>query len=333
MLTPKENFLELLKGGQPDHLVNQYEPFAFVLFEDPVLLAYEFNRIPGQDVKDGWGTVIRWKAGEHAGMPWITEENKVCPDITQWRKYLKAPDLTASFDWSVAKAAASKIDRKEHLVTTAMVTGLFERSHFLMGFEDTLMNFMLEPEAMHEVLDYILDYKLEYAKVVIDNVQPDVMLLHDDWGAKTRMFMSPEVWREFFKPRVAKLHKYIKDRGVLTLFHADSYLANIIEDMAEVDIDIWQGVLPQNNIPDLQKRLEKINARMLLMGGIDGGVIDIPSWTEEIIRKETQRACDEYVPGGRYIPCITYGLAESMFPGVYEAISAEIDKYSPKFFK
>lgn len=333
MLTSRENLLALLNGGQPDRLVNQYDPFGFIIFEDPVLLSYEFNRIPGQDIADGWGTIIRWKAGEHAGMPYITDDNKVCPDVTEWKKYVKAPDLSRSFDWSKAQAAAAQVDRKEKLVTTAMVTGLFERSHFLMGFEDTLMNFMLEPEAMHELLDYILDYKLEYAKVLIDNVNPDAMLLHDDWGAKTRLFMSPEVWREFFKPRVAKLHKYIKDRGVLTLFHADSYLSNIIEDMAEVDIDIWQGVLPQNDIPDLQKRLEKINARMLLMGGIDGGVIDMPGWTQADIAKETQRACDAYVSGGRYIPCITYGLPESMFPGVYEAISEEIEKYSPTFFK
>ena len=333
MLTSRENFLELLNRGKPDRLVNQYDPFEFVLFEDPVLLAYEFNRIPGQDIKDGWGTVIRWKAGEHAGMPWITEESKVCPDITEWKKYVKAPDLTVSFDWARAKEAVSKIDRKAKLVTAAMVTGLFERSHFLMGFEDTLMNYKLEPEAMHELLDYILDYKLQYAKVLIDNLQPDVMLLHDDWGAKTRLFMSPDDWREFLKPRTAKLHEYIKSRGVLTLFHADSYLADIIEDMAQIDIDVWQGVLPQNNIPALQKRLDSINAHMLLMGGIDGGVIDFPNWTENDIRIETRRACDEYVPGGRFIPSITYGLAESIYPGVYEAISAEIDTYSPKFFE
>ena len=333
MLTPKENFLELYNGGKPDSLVNQYDPFHFILFEDPMLLKYEFNRLPGQDVKDGWGTVIRWKAGEHAGMPFITNENKVCPDISQWRKYVKMPDLSVALDWTVAQAAASTVDRKEKFVTTAMVTGLFERSHFLMGFEDTLMNFLLEPDAMHELLDYILEYKLQYAKILIDNLQPDVMLLHDDWGAKTRLFMSPEAWREFIKPRTAKLHKYIKDRGVLTLFHADSYLANIIEDMAEIDIDIWQGVLPDNNIPNLQKRLDKISAQMLLMGGIDGGMIDFPDWKEEAVRAETRRACDEYVPGGRFIPCITYGLAESIYPGLYEAISDEIGEYSAKFFK
>ena len=37
-----------------------------------------------------------------------------------------------------------------------------------MGFEDTLMNFLLEPEAMEELLDYITDYKLTYAQILVE---------------------------------------------------------------------------------------------------------------------------------------------------------------------
>ena len=39
MLTPRENYLELVKGGKPDRLVNGYEPFAFI-FSDPLLKKY-----------------------------------------------------------------------------------------------------------------------------------------------------------------------------------------------------------------------------------------------------------------------------------------------------
>jgi hypothetical protein len=332
MLTARENFLELLGGGTPERLVNQYEPFEFILVEP--LLAQSINRKEGEDIPDAWGTVIRWKKGEHAGMPYITEDNKVCPDVTQWRKYVKAPNITnPAFDWSAATDLIRKTNRREKLVTLFMPTGLFEQCHFLMGFEDTLMNLLIEPKAMHELLDYILNWKMLYAKELIDHLGPDAILLHDDWGAKTRLFMSPEIWREFFKPRFEKLHKYIKNRGVLVIHHADSYCSEILEDMEEIHIDVWQGVLPQNNIPALQERLDAIDARMLLMGGIDAGVIDFPDWTEEAVRAETRRACDEYVPGGRFIPCITYGLPESIYPGVFECISDEIDKYGPEFYR
>lgn len=70
------------------------------------------------------------------------------------------------------------------------------------------------------------------------------------------------------------------------MHHADSYLEPIVEDMAEIGVDIWQGVLNTNNIAAIS---QKVGDRMLLMGGIDS-VIDREDATEEEIRKETRRA-------------------------------------------
>ena len=56
------------------------------------------------------------------------------------------------------------------------------------------------------------------------------------------------------------------DHGVLVMHHADSFLEPIVEDMAEIGVDVWQGVLPENDILKLQKQLD---GRMTLMGGID----------------------------------------------------------------
>ena len=35
-----------------------------------------------------------------------------------------------------------------------------------MTFEDTLTNFLLEPEAMHELIDAICEYRLTYMKLI-----------------------------------------------------------------------------------------------------------------------------------------------------------------------
>lgn len=329
MLTPRANYFELLNGGKPDRFVNQYEPFKFV-FGDPISAVARGGRAPGKDAKDGWGTVIRWKAGDHAGVPYITDETKVCPDITEWRKYVHAPNIAgASNDWSLVQGRAAEIDRDSYMVTCLMSTGLFEQSHFLMGFEDTLMNFLLEPEAMHELLDYILDFKMDYADRLITNIHPDAILFHDDWGAKDRLFMSRDTWVEFFKPRYEKLFGFMRSRGVHVVLHADSWCENIASDMVDVGISTWQGVLPSNDIPKLQKEL---NGRMLLMGGIDAGQLDFEDWSREAVNAEVARVCREYGPGGGFIPCITYGLAESIYPGLYEAISEEIDKQSKIYF-
>ena len=45
----------------------------------------------------------------------------------------------------------------------------------------------------------------------------------------------------------------IRSRGVIAIHHGDAYLADIVEDMAEIGVQCWQGVLPENNIPELQQ--------------------------------------------------------------------------------
>lgn len=322
-MNSREIYMAMVKGKKPERFLNQYEPFAFVLM-DPMLANAIGGRKEGYDLPDAWGTMIRWKQGDHAAMPYITEENKVCPDICNWRKFVKSPSIDFPKEaWKAAEDYAASIDRKEKLVTAFMATGLFEQSHFLMGFEDTLMNLLTEPEAMHELLDYILKWKLAYAKNLIDHLNPDVIFSHDDWGAKDRLFMSADTFREFFKPRYEKLYGYIVSRGVQVVHHADSYCANIIEDMIDMHITTWQGIIPDNDIKNLQKQLD---GRLILMGGIDGGVFDFEAWNEDQIRKEVRRACQDILSARGFIPCITYGLPESIYPGVFEIIEDEIYK-------
>ena len=49
--------------------------------------------------------------------------------------------------------------------------------------------------------------------------------------------------------------------------------------MAEIGIQVWQGTLPENNIPALQKHLR---GRLVLMGGM-GAAIDRADATPEEI--------------------------------------------------
>jgi len=117
----------------------------------------------------------------------------------------------------------------------------------------------------------------------------------------------------------------MKEKGVIIIHHGDSFMEPVVEDMVELGVDVWQGVLPQNDIPKLQKQLA---GRMTLMGGIDASIVDRADSTEEEIRREVRRACEEYAPGGHFIPCITYGGPGCLFPHVDPIIDDEIDRYN-----
>ena len=327
-MTAKEIFLELLKpDGRPERQLVQYEALQMAL-GDPAGGFLHKGRRPGATITDLWGTVIEWPEGAPGSMPLVTEENKVIKDITRWRDFVHAPDVVGgSSDPEAWKEFREKQRAKagdERLVAGFMGTGIFEQCHFLMPFQEVLTNLYDHPDEMHELIEYITEFRLAYVKQIIDGLQPDVIFSHDDWGTKDALFMKPEMWREFFKEPYRRFYGYIRERGVIAIHHADSYLVPIVEDMAEIGIQVWQGVLPENDIPALQERL---GGRMVLMGGI-GAAIDREDAGEEEVRSYVHDALHRYCPGGHFIPSITYGIAGTVYKHVDPWIDDEIRKYN-----
>ena len=334
MLTAKQNFLETLKkDGHPDRLVNQYEFGAFLPgdpIENFVRGSYYMGMEPKKDV---FGTELIWPADTVAVMPHVTEENKVIKDVTHWRDQVKIPDIQKELAddslWTGFLERVAAVDRNEQLLMPFMHTGVFERLHFLMGFEDLFVNLLTEEEAMHELCDAIGDYRLGVFKTLIDHVHPDMILSHDDWGAKNSLFLSPEVWREFIKPQYQKIYNYVHDQGIIIVHHADSYLEPLLEDMIDLHIDVWQGVLPQNNIDAL---LEQADGRITLMGGLEMAICDMPDTTEEQVREQTRLVLDKWGDKKHFIPSITYGGPGTLYEQNYGYISDEIAKYNKAHF-
>ena len=326
MLTKKQNFLETIKpDGHPDRLVNDYE-FIQAVMCDPIQRFTRGNRKKGCTTKDQWGTTYVWPEYELFAFP--SEADLVCPDVTEWKDTVKVPDLIANCSapelWEDAKNAAAKVNRDEQLVLSFMGTGVYEQAHNLLSIAELLCDIKLEPEATLELLEAIGEYRFNYTKLLVDNLHPDIIISHDDWGSKNTLFMSPDDWRTFIKPQYVKMYKYMKDNGVLIMHHADSYCQPLIEDMVDLGIDVWQGVLNTNDIPAMSKQL---NGRMTLMGGIDS-LIDRADSTEEEIRAEVRKVCETYGPCGHFIPSITYGLPGTLFPHVQGFMVDEINRYN-----
>ncbi|KNZ40587.1 uroporphyrinogen decarboxylase family protein [Acetobacterium bakii] len=326
MLTKKQNLVEVMKGGNPDRFVKQYEAFAMMM-RTPI------TRIKppiGGEIVNEWGVTIRWPEGQLGAFPVHDEEHIVIKDITKWRDYVKAPSVECSEEsWAVAIADAEAVDRNDQYVTVFVAPGIFEQVHYLMSMEEALMAYYEEPEAMHELIDYIVEFELKLAKEFVDHLHPDAVFHHDDWGSQINSFISPAMFEEFFVPAYKKIYGYYKDNGVeLIIHHSDSYAANLVPAMIEMGIDIWQGVMTTNHVPDL---IKEYGGKITFMGDIDSGVIDFPGWTKENIEEKVETACRRC--GKLYfIPGASQGLNVSSFPGVYEATDEAIDRMTKEMF-
>ncbi len=338
MLTKRQNLLETIRGGKPDRFVNQYEafdcsprsPFGMIM-GDPVSATSAMPAPGGPPVKDAWGVTRAWPANVPGAFPVHDAEHKVLKDITQWEKVVKAPRLDyPQSEWDKYKPQIAEVDRNEVFVTIFGAPGIFEQIHYLMGMDDSLIAFYEEPEAMKELINYITEWKLGYAKLLCDNFAPEVIFQHDDWGSHRSSFISPDMFEEFFLEPYKKWYGYYKKRGVqIIAHHNDAYSANLVPFMIEMKMDIWQGCVSTNNVPELVK---KYGGKISFMGDIDNGLVDRGDWTQELVAKHVRRACEEN--GKHYfIPCITQGGKGAVYNGVYDAISAEIVKMSKEMFK
>ena len=329
MLTTKQNFLETIHGGNPDRFVNQYEYLQLV--GTPISANQPRPKKGGEPVMDAWGVTRSFPENVPGPFPVHTPEKIVIKDIENWRDYVKVPSVKFDDDaWGPFIEMANKVDKNEKFVAVMEAPGIFEQSHYLCEIQNTLMYFYTNPDELKEVYEMITDYEYAMAEEICSHLHPDAVFHHDDWGSQQSTFISPDMFREFIKPCYEKVYGYYKQHGVeLIVHHSDSYAATLVPDMIDMGIDVWQGVMRTNNIKEL---IDKYGGKISFMGGIDSASVDHDGWNREEIIREVRRSCDEF--GSKYyIPCTSQGGPDSVYPGVYQVVSEEIDNYSKEYFK
>jgi len=330
MLTPKQNFLEVKNGGHPDRFVKQYEYFVPMFTPIGKMIGMP---MPGElNYVNGWGVTSSWAPGQPGAFPVHTPDKIVCKDIEHWQDYVHAPDpkKVSETAWEEYQARFESIDPNEQYAAPFLSPGIFEQTHYLMEIKNCLIAFYENPDEMHELIKYLVDWELQVAELVCDHIPCKAMFHHDDWGSQTSTFLSPDMWAEFFLDPYKELYGYWKERGVeIIIHHSDSYAATLVPYMIEVGIDVWQGVMNSNNIPEL---IEKYGGQITFMGGVDSATIDYEGWTQEVVDQRVKEACDACGPL-YFIPCASQGLPLSNFPGVYAATDDAIDRYSKIYWE
>jgi len=328
MSTPRENFLKHVFNDDPRWLGDPFNCFnytaspGFPFFLDAAANAHKrVTRGGGFGVPDAWGVFWDWPEDQPGPTPDNSGDKKVIKDITRWREFFDFPDLD-NLDWTDSLKLAESADRENKIVMVQSPRGMFEFSHAMMGFEDALENYLLEPDDMYDLLSAYTDWKIKAAGLTIDNMQPDIIVNFSDWGAKHQMFLPPRVWREILKPLYARFHGYVRSRGVIAMNHCDSFAEDVCEDMVEIGIQVWQGCTPENNIPAI---IEKTGGELLIWGGVNMPVIDDPYVTEEAVRAHIRETLDKYAPTKRFVPMYCSWLP--LYPGVKEIGRDEMEKY------
>lgn len=186
--------------------------------------------------------------------------------------------------------------------------GILQTAAQVRGYDKIFLDFAINPEMGHAVLDkvsaIINEMYRHYMLAVGDYAQ--VVTITDDQGTQNSLMMSPAMFQEFIKPRLKSLIDTIKaNADVKVLMHCDGAILRIVEDLIEIGVDILNPIQTVvDGFEDTFALKEKFGEHVCFHGGIDVQQV-LPNASPEEIHQEVKNRLYDLGRGGGYIiaPC------------------------------
>jgi uroporphyrinogen decarboxylase len=139
---------------------------------------------------------------------------------------------------------------KDYYICGVTVTTMFETAWALRGLDKLLMDFALDPDLAVRIMDIPFQYHLAAAKRLV-KMGVDMIWTGDDVGAQQSMIISPDMWRQFFKPRMAQFFAELKaiNPDLKIAYHSDGAIQPIIDDLVEIGLDVLNPIQPASMDP------------------------------------------------------------------------------------
>ena len=266
---------------------------------------------------DEWGAV--WKMPKVDGHYFDMISNPLRgADFDHVRKYIwpdgKDPALAAGLADEARKVF---MESRAALVLDARIgNGFFHTGAIIEGYEEMFTDLAFAPEKVNYILDHILDLKLNYFETLLSEVGEQIHIVRelDDLGSQQGLLISPEMYREYIKPRQKILFDFIKRKapGVKLLFHSCGSIYPIIPDLIEIGVDILNPVQVSAADMDSAKLKREFGKEITFWGGgIDTQQV-LPHGTPLEVKDEVRRRIDDLAPGGGFVFATVHNIQEDV---------------------
>ncbi|MBI4892286.1 MAG: hypothetical protein HY821_16790 [Acidobacteria bacterium] len=159
----------------------------------------------------------------------------------------QAPPVPPSAGPEFERERARALSHMERYYLKSGWISIFEVMHAVRRFEDVLMDLTVDVPEIHALADLILDYQLRTIRYLLAR-GADAIQFGDDFGTSTGLMISPQVWRRFFRPRYEVLFQAVRAAGKAIFFHTCGNNTRILEDLADLGIDVIWPQLPSYRV-------------------------------------------------------------------------------------
>jgi len=200
----------------------------------------------------------------------------------------EAPGLLAGAERALAA------DRGAHFALPNFGFALFERAWSLRGFDQLLMDMVDQREWVEELLERITAIQVALAKRFVA-LGVDGGYFGDDYGAQQSMLFSPRIWRQLFKPRLARMFAVFRDAGLPVILHSDGDIWPILPDLVEIGLNCLNPVQPE--VLEHQRLFREWGRQLSFYGGISTQTV-MPAGSPDEVEQAACRCIRNLAPDG-----------------------------------
>ncbi|MFA7005745.1 MAG: uroporphyrinogen decarboxylase family protein, partial [Verrucomicrobiia bacterium] len=244
---------------------------------------YQKQFLDSNTFVDEWG-VKRMLTGDC--VPHVMESP--IKDISRHGDY-RFPDATAPHRFETLERALKLVDGKRAIIWN--LRDGFSDMRDMLGYEEAMMQMLLEPEHFAALLDRVVDYNLTLARVGVERFGVEVIATTDDVANNTGLLMSPGSYFDVIGPSFRKVIGGYRSLGCHVIKHCDGDIRPLLDFWIESGISCLDPIDPAGGLhmPTMKKQY---GDRICLKGNIDcagvlrsGTVEEVEAAVRELLRE------------------------------------------------
>ncbi len=205
---------------------------------------------------------------------------------------------------SLSEGAKRLREKTDRAIIGLFGGNLFEVGQFLYRNDRFMMLLAAEPKHAHDFLDKLIEIHLANLEKFLTAVGEyiDIILFGDDLGMQTGPIISPQMYREFFKPR----HKLLWNRAkqladVKVMLHCCGGVRELMPDLIEAGLDAINPVQISCSGMDAKELKAEFGKDLTFWGGGCDTRDVLPSGTPQEVAEHVKKQVGTLSPGGGFV--------------------------------
>jgi len=208
-------------------------------------------------------------------------------------------------------------DETDYAIMLSLGCNLFETGNFLRGMENFLSDIYLDKNGTKRLLDKLVEVNMKFLDRVLKGVGEYIDLLQfgDDLGLQSGPFMSPDVFKEIFKPRYKKMWDYVHNNTNCKIFlHSCGSVYELLPHLIDAGVDVLNPV--QTTAVNMEpERLKKEFGKYITFWGGGCNTRDVlPSKTPTEVKEDVRRRIEIFSKGGGFVFNQTHNILADIKP-------------------